>query len=376
MVQTEVFEILRKLVSFKTVSPPGNEADAAGYLEKLLTPFGFQCRVQELGNNRANLIAVLEGSEPGPELMLNGHLDVVPAPGCWSSDPFVLRHAEDGKLYGRGTADMKGGIAAMCAAAMETAAEGGIARGRLKLLFVADEECSNLGTRAYMKEYGPSDYCIIGEPTGLAVAAAHRGVSRDYIEFTAPARHAALPAGGKDAVEKMACFVLQIKEINKKLTEIKHPLLPSPGISITKLEGYEKDNVVPGKTRILLDFRVLPGMNHEKAVEILQDGLVSAGITDAKIESHFYMPGGEISREDPFVLLCAKKRREILKTEEPVCAFDASCEQCFLVAHGTKAIICGPGNLAQAHTVDEFTNQKQILQAVSLYKEIIKEILV
>lgn len=375
MEQAEVLKILGKLVSFETVSPPGNEADAVRYLEGLLTPVGFQCRIQKLGNNRANLIAVLKGKEPGPELMLNGHLDVVPASGCWSSDPFVLRHAEDGKLYGRGTADMKGGVAAMCAAGMETATEGGIIRGCLKLLFVADEECSNLGTKAYMKEYGPSDYGIIGEPTELTIAVAHRGVSRDYIEFTAPARHAALPAEEKDAVEKMACFVLQIKKMNKKLREIKHPLLPSPGISITKLEGYEKDNVVPGKTRILLDFRVLPGMSHERAVEILQDGLISAGIKDAKIESHFYMPGGEISQEDPFVLLCAKRRREILKTEEPVCAFDASCEQCFLVDHGTKAVICGPGNLAQAHTVDEFTDQKQIFQAVSLYKEIIKEVL-
>lgn len=376
MYQAEVFEILEKLVSFKTVSPPGNELTAARYLEKLLTPFGFMCRVQELGNDRANLIAVLEGKETGPELMLNGHLDVVPAPGCWSSDPFTLRYSEDGKLFGRGAADMKGGIAAMCAAAMETAADKGITRGRLKLLFVADEECSNLGTRAYMKEYGPSDYGIIGEPTGLAVAAAHRGVSRDYIEFTAPARHAALPAKERDAVEKMAGFVLQVKEMNKKLAEIKHPILPSPGISITKLEGYEKDNVVPGKTRILLDFRILPGMSHERAVEILQEGLVSAGIPDAKIEPHFYMPGGEISQQDSFVRLCAEKRKEVLKNEEPVRAFDASCEQCFLVAHGTKAVICGPGNLSQAHTVNEFTDRKQILQAVSLYKEIIKEILV
>ena len=371
-----VFKILEKLVSFETVSPPGNEAEAASYLANLLTAFGLQCRVQELGNDRANLIAVLDGKEPGPELMLNGHLDVVPAQGLWSSDPFEVKYSEDGKLFGRGTADMKGGVAAMCAAAMETASEGGITRGRLKLLFVADEECSNLGTRAYMKEYGPSDYGIIGEPTGLAVAAAHRGVSRDYIEFTAPARHAALPSREKDAVEKMASFVLQIREINKKLAKLTHPLLPSPGISVTKLEGYEKDNVVPGKTRILLDFRILPGMHHEAAVEILQNGLALAGIADARIESHFYMPGGEISQEDPFVLLCAKKRQEILKTEEPICAYDASCEQCFLVEHGTKTVICGPGNLAQAHTVNEFINRQQILQAVSLYKGIIKEILI
>ena len=116
-----VFKILEKLVSFETVSPPGNEAEAASYLANLLTAFGLQCRVQELGNDRANLIAVLDGKEPGPELMLNGHLDVVPAQGLWSSDPFEVKYSEDGKLFGRGTADMKGGVAAMCAAAMETA---------------------------------------------------------------------------------------------------------------------------------------------------------------------------------------------------------------------------------------------------------------
>ena len=99
---------------------------------------------------------------------------------------------------------MKGGIAAMCEAAMRCAARKEPMKGKLKLLFVADEECSNLGTLSYLKTHERSDYAIIGEPTRLEVAVAHRGVSRDYIDVKGAPRHAALPAGEEDAVMK-AC---------------------------------------------------------------------------------------------------------------------------------------------------------------------------
>ena len=130
----------------------------------ILQTAGFRCEVQDLGGNRANLIAVLGGGD-GPELMLTGHLDVVPAMGAWDSSPFSMAE-KDGRLYGRGTSDMKGGIAAMCEAAMGCAARKETMKGSLKLLFVADEECSNLGTLSYLKTHGGSGYAIIGEPTG------------------------------------------------------------------------------------------------------------------------------------------------------------------------------------------------------------------
>ena len=131
-------DILAKLIEFQTVSPPGNEAPAAEFLAGLLQSRGFCVQVQQLGNNRANMIAWI--GEEGPELMLNGHLDVVPAAGEWTFPPFSMTRKE-GRLYGRGSADMKGGVAAMCEAAIRFASKGGPRRGRLKLLFVADEEC-------------------------------------------------------------------------------------------------------------------------------------------------------------------------------------------------------------------------------------------
>lgn len=372
----DCIEILKKLISINTTNPPGNEKAAAEYLAQLLEPWGFCCEVQDLGDNRANLIAWM-GDSQGPELILNGHLDVVPAIGRWETDPFEAV-SRDGLLYGRGTADMKGGIAAMCEAAIRTAGEGGPKKGMLKLVFVADEECSNLGTLSYLKEYKPGTYAIIGEPTELKIAIAHRGVSRDYIDLSGDARHAALPQTREDAVGLAARAILAVREISRELEGRTHEVLPPPGIAVTMVQGYEKDNIVPGTVRLLLDFRILPGMTHDEVSQILKTGFEKAGIRRYEIVPHFYMPGGEISSQDPFVKQCLEIREQVLGTgqkEELPCAFDASCEQCFLVDRGIKTIICGPGNIAQAHTVGEFAEEKQIRDAAVFYKAVIEKIL-
>ena len=366
----DAINLLNQLVSFDTTSPPGNERPAAVYLADILKPYGFTCEIQELGDNRANLIAVMG---EGPELMLNGHLDVVPAQGQWSADPFKVVN-RNGRLYGRGTADMKGGIAAMCEAAIRTAKNGGPRRGRLKLLFVADEECSNLGTRKYLETHPASDYAIIGEPTGLEIAIAHRGVSRDYIDLHAPARHAALPPFGWDSIKKAGIAIRAVDSMNGELKAMNHEVLPPPGISITMIQGYEKDNVVPGTVRLLCDFRILPGMSQSQAEKILMAGLEKAGLKDCSISPHFYMPGGELPSDRPFVELCLKERNRILGLAGKPQAFDASCEQCFFVEHGTQALICGPGNLSKAHTVDEYTKEEEIRKAVELYEGIINRL--
>lgn len=369
----DAIELLDHLVNFDTTSPPGNERPAAMYLADVLRPYGFQCEVQDLGENRANLIAVM-GEKSGPELMLNGHLDVVPAHGEWHWDPFVMTR-DNGRLYGRGTSDMKGGIAAMCEAAIRTAQKGGPKRGRLKLLFVADEECSNLGTLKYLETCPAPDYAIIGEPTGLEIAIAHRGVSRNYIDLYGPARHAALSAAGWDSMVKARIALQAAENMNRELHAMSHEVLPPPGISVTMIHGYEKDNVVPGNVRMLLDFRILPGMNRRQAEKILADGLEKAGLSDYSISPHFYMPGGELPSENPFVGLCLGERKRMTKADSKPQAFDASCEQCFFVEQGTQALICGPGNLVQAHTVNEFISEEQVWSAVDLYERIINRVI-
>ena len=310
----------------------------------------------------------------GSEMCIRDSLDVVPAVGEWDSSPFSMEE-KDGKLYGRGTCDMKGGIAAMCEAAMRCAARKEPMKGKLKLLFVADEECSNLGTLSYLKTHERSDYAIIGEPTRLEVAVAHRGVSRDYIDVKGAPRHAALPAGEEDAVMKACRAVRAVKDMNETLRHITHPVLPPPSIAVTMMEGYEKDNVVPGNVRLLLDFRIHPGMDHEQVGQFLDKGFEQAGIDGFQRTLHFYMPGGEIPQDDRFVKLCLEERERQFGIKSDPQPFDASCEQCFLAKEGIQTVICGPGDIAQAHTVGEFTWEKQVRDAVSLYERIIDRVL-
>ncbi|MEY8351795.1 M20 family metallopeptidase [Lachnospiraceae bacterium 54-53] len=369
----DAMELLNRLVSFNTTSPPGNERPAALYLADVLGSYGFQCEVQELGGNRANLIAEM-GEGPGPELMFNGHLDVVPAHGQWRWDPFAVTR-DRGRLYGRGTADMKGGIAAMCEAAIRMAGKGGPERGRLKLLFVADEECSNLGTMKYLEAHPAPDYAVIGEPTDLKTAIAHRGVSRDYIDLHAPSRHAALPAKGMDSMKKAGLALLAAETMNLELKAMSHEVLPPPSISVTMIHGYEKDNVVPQTVRLLLDFRILPGMSRSQVEKILKEGLEKAGLGDSTIFPHFYMPGGGLPSGDPFVALCLEERKNMTGEDLRPRAFDASCEQCFFVERGTRAVICGPGSLTQAHTVDEFILEDQLRSAADFYERIITRVI-
>lgn len=364
----DAVEILEHLIQFPTVSPPGNEEPAACYLAEILMDAGLHCQVQRLGDNRANLIAWL--GEEGPELMLNGHLDVVPAPGEWASPPFSMTRKE-GRLYGRGSADMKGGVAAMCEAAMRAAKKGIPRRGRLKLLFVADEECANLGALSYLREYEAPAYAIIGEPTDLEIAIAHRGVSRDYIDIKGLSRHAALPHTGMDAVEAAAAAVTAIGKLNRELSGTVHEVLPPPSIAVTMIKGYEKDNVVPGLVRLLLDFRVHPGTRHEQVETLLRNGLKEAGIEEFSLSPHFYMPGGEVPSASPFVQMGLAAREAVLGKGGGPIAFGASCEQCFLTERGTQAFICGPGSLEQAHTVNEFTTEEQVRRAVDLYETVI-----
>lgn len=369
----DCIEILKELVRLDTTNPPGNEKKAAQYLAEILEPHGFQCEVQDLGDNRANLVAVLRCGN-GPELMLNGHLDVVPAAGDWKTEPFSVVQNGD-KLHGRGTSDMKGGIAAMCEAAIRIAHKDMHINGGLKLLFVADEECSNMGTLDYLEKYECGEFAIIGEPTGLEIAIAHRGVSRDYIDIYGEARHAALPEEEPDSVAMTALTIAAVQDINRKLQSMKHNVLPSPSVAITMIQGYEKDNIVPGTVRLLLDFRILPGMEHQQVIRILDEGFEAAGIRSYKSVPHFFMPGGEISPHDSFVELCLEEREDLFGKKGWAKPFDASCEQCFLVKRGVKALICGPGDIVQAHTVNEFVSEQQVRDAANLYERIIERVL-
>ena len=367
--------ILEKLVRINTVNPPGNELDAAKCLEELLGQAGFKCEIHKISDTRANLIAVL-GNNTEKELILNGHLDVVPVTEGWRTNPFQV-FEKNGLLYGRGTADMKGGIAAMCAAAIRVAKEGIDLKGRLQLVFVADEEDANLGLHRLMqdKKLNYSNmYVVIGEPTELQVGVAHRGVARHYIDIKGIPRHAALSADEGDAVRHAADAIQTLYKENVRLAETHHTILPPPSISITMIQGYQKDNIVPGVIRLLTDFRILPGMQEREVRELLIDILARKSI-EAVVSPLFFMPGGEIDISDFFVKECLSLAEDVLGRNRQPTAFSASCEQCFWCEKGAKALIIGPGSLRQAHTDDEYVSCEQIEAAEEFYYKMIRRIL-
>lgn len=365
-------EIFEALMAQDTINPPGNEMRGALCLKEIFDREGIPCEVQDLGHNRANFIACFGEGEK--MLEYSGHLDIVPCVGDWKHT--AIGTTEEGDLiYGRGACDMKGGVAAMCSAAIALYRDKTPLNGKIRLTFVADEEDANLGMHAFLNTHEAATYTILGEPTNLHVAVAHRGVARYYIDLLGHACHAALRSTEETAVAKAARAVMAIEDLNAQLEAMKHDVLPSPSIVVTMMQGYEKDNVVPGKVRLLVDFRVLPGMNEPQTRKLVQDALDAHGIKGYELKKHFFMPGGEVDKAHPFVSACVKKAGELLDRAEEPMPFGASCEQCFLVEAGAATVIIGPGSLDQAHTVDEYVEKAQLLRAAELYRQIAMDIL-
>lgn len=365
-------EIFEALMAQNTINPPGNEKRGALCLKEIFDREGIPCEVQDLGDNRANFIASF--GEGDKILEYSGHLDVVPCVGDWQHT--AIGTTEEGDLiYGRGACDMKGGVAAMCSAAISMFRDKTPLNGQIRLTFVADEEDANLGMHAFLDSHKAATYTILGEPTDLHVAIAHRGVGRYYIDLLGHACHAALRSTEETAVAKAARAVMAIEDLNKQLESMTHDVLPSPSIVVTMVQGYEKDNVVPGKVRLLVDFRVLPGMTETQTRKLVQDALDAHGIVGFELTKHFFMPGGEVAQAHPFVSACVEQAEKLNERKEAPQAFGASCEQCFLVEAGSATVIIGPGSLDQAHTVDEFVEKAQLLRATKLYREIAMDVL-
>lgn len=365
-------EIFEALMAQDTINPPGNEKRGALCLKEIFDREGIPCEVQDLGDNRANFIASF--GEGDKILEYSGHLDVVPCVGNWQHT--AIGTTEEGDLiYGRGACDMKGGVAAMCSAAISMFRDKTPLNGQIRLTFVADEEDANLGMHAFLDSHKAATYTILGEPTDLHVAIAHRGVGRYYIDLLGHACHAALRSTEETAVAKAARAVMAIEDLNKQLESMTHDVLPSPSIVVTMVQGYEKDNVVPGKVRLLVDFRVLPGMTEPQTRKLVQDALDAHGIVGFELTKHFFMPGGEVAQAHPFVSACVEQAEKLNERKEAPQAFGASCEQCFLVEAGSATVIIGPGSLDQAHTVDEFVEKAQLLRAAKLYREIAMDVL-
>ena len=203
-----LIDTLATLVEANTENPPGRELEAAQYLAYELKSLGLEVNFQDIADGRPNVIARLDNGS-GPVFAFNSHMDVVPAGGGWTSDPFRLR-SQGGKLFARGACDAKGPIAGMVEAIRMLYAARDRWSGTLLAVFVVDEEVASRGARAFAARQPKIDLCIVGEPTSNMVVVAHKGSMRPLVRVRGIPAHSASPDNGDNALYKAAQLLLMI----------------------------------------------------------------------------------------------------------------------------------------------------------------------
>lgn len=368
-------ELLGRMIACNTTNPHGKEEALAQLLCGEMQQMGLNAFVQPVSPERANVIG--EAGEGEKALLLNGHLDVVPAVGDWSSNPFVMTE-HDGKFYGRGTADMKGPIAAMMAAMKWHMENTEKLPGRVKMAFDADEELGTTGIHKLLSE-DHDQYlgAVIGEPTLLEVCVTHKGLIRMRVNLHGKGAHASTPQNGINSIEKAADAIIALRKANEELGQKEHPLLPRRTLTVTMIEGGEKENVIPSFCSFLLDIRPFPGDTYADMEALVNKYLEPLKEKDAQFDYSLtkvmdVFPG-ELPVEHPWTQKVVAMHNAAFGGDIKARDFGATCEQCFLLAKGIPAVIAGPGSMAQAHIVDEYIDIKQLEQGVLFYKQVIAD---
>jgi acetylornithine deacetylase len=355
-------ELLARLVAFDTTSDKTN-IPLIDFVEAYLAKHGVKShRVPTPDGLKASLFATI-GPKNGGGLALSGHTDVVPVAGqTWDTDPFSLVE-RDGKLYGRGTCDMKGYLA--CALAMVPDLEARKLKMPFHLAFSYDEEVGCTGVRPMISELGKTlprpRMVFVGEPSNMTVIDAHKGPVRWRVELTGRAAHSSMPHYGVNAIAYAARLIGELLRMEEELkASTRNPRFDPPWttMQITQIQGGTASNVVPVPCWFGWETRAPPGfdpMTLERrlkafAVEkCLPEMQRVAPEADIKIMATQRVPAYAADTESGIVPLTLK-----LAGQNETLAVSYCTEAGLFEDGGAPAIICGPGDIAQAHTANEF----------------------
>lgn len=266
-------QILSEMVQIDSSNPsltPGSpgEAEVAEYVAGVLEEIGLEVRTHEVEPGRVNVVGILKGTGNGRSLMLNGHLDTVSWEGMAEPLSGAIR---DGKLYGRGSEDMKSGIAAMIAAVKGLVDAGISLEGDLLLTAVADEEYASIGTADIVKHY-TADAAIITEPTHFTICQAHRGFMWYEIETLGRAAHGSRYNEGIDAIMHMGRFLGELDKLEQELRQRPpHHLAGVPSLHASLIKGGSEISVYPARCVLEVERRTVPGETEAQVTKELQD---------------------------------------------------------------------------------------------------------
>jgi succinyl-diaminopimelate desuccinylase len=356
-------DLALELVRLDTINPPGNEGVVADVLERRLAAAGFDVARHEHAPGRPNLIARLEGREPDrPVLCMTGHMDTVALGGApWSAEPFG--ELRDGRLHGRGSSDMKGGVAAIVVAAERVAALGAPAAG-IELVLTAAEEtgCEGGIHLAQSGLLGHAGAVLVAEPTGGMPHVAHKGVVFVRASTEGASAHGSAPHLGRNAIYPLARAVSALADLTFGVPA--HPVLGDPTINVGTFAGGTAINVVPDRAEAQIDVRTVPGLTGELVLERLR---ATVG-PDVTLEPWIDLAPVVTDPDDAWI-------RSLVELaggpDEPQGLTYFTDAAALSPAYGSPpTVIWGPGEAAQAHQTDEWADAALIDEAAEMYTEV------
>lgn len=371
--EAEVVALCRDLVRFKSVNPPGDELEIAEYVADVLRDAGLIVEMVPHTSTRASVLARLKGSGDGPALLYTGHLDVVPVGAEeWQHDPFGGEVIE-GRLWGRGSSDMKGGDAALIAAARILTAAGLPLKGDLILAFTAGEEHDMLGAAeiAARSDLAPVQAVVVAEPSHNGVYVAEKGVLWLKITTYGKTAHGSMPHLGQNAITMMAALMTELESLPVPHYE-KHPLLGGFTRSINTIVGGVKINVVPDRCEVTIDQRTVPGQDHAAIVSQVEGLIADLGRRRPGFRASVEVINDRLpvatSPQEPVVQRFCDVVAEVVGAR-PIPEGVNYCTDAveFAPTLGAPMIICGPGEAELAHQPNEYVEVAKLVEAAKIF---------
>ena len=365
----DVISLTRDLLSFNNINPPGNEEAIARFTGKILEDNGFSTEYYIFNEGRLHLVAERGVSDAKQPIVLSGHFDTVPLGNKkWSIDPFEGK-VIDGKIFGRGSSDMKGGVAAMILASVRAFQTSPPEEG-VRLIFTAAEELGCIGVQqlaTMLKDSGNASAIIVGEPTSNHPYIGHKGALYLNAVTKGVTAHSSMPHLGDNAIYKAAKSILLARDFDFRAE--KDPLLGFPTINVGRMNGGMNINSVPDYAEFSIDIRSTSKFEHKELLTRLSLELGS----EVQLETLVNMGPVFTDENDNFVRLayevCGVDISDKTRAKALPYLTDGSVLQ--RLYKGAPTIILGPGLPEMAHQTDEFCHISKLEESVKIYYDII-----
>ncbi len=371
----EALELLRSMIKTNTVNPPGNEKELAVKLAALMNSEGIEAETVEVLPGRDNLIVRMAGENHGKLLAATGHLDTVPPGGIpWEHDPFAA-DVVDGKLYGRGTSDMKSGDAAFLYAMIKLKREGIVPKQDVIFIGTVSEENGSLGAKAFVEVGGMKnvDALLVCEPSSNELDIAHKGAVWVKVKFYGKTAHGSMPDLGVNAVSRAAKF---IAAIDAQSFDVKpDDILDMPSCSVNICQGGVATNVVPDYCEVNIDFRTIPGQTAEDIKAYLNKALDSAAKDDKdfKAEIEILSDLAAVRCPEGASILDALDKAAGRKHIRRGVRFYTDASTLVRDYPEKQVVIYGPGISEMAHQPNEYCEVEQFERFVETYANLLKD---